>query len=78
MKSKIDCCKVTLIRLRVGDKIEVGDYCYDARVIVASGKEIPQEPVRVIRTDKYSVISEGHHPHFRIVKSPIRGRKKEV
>ena len=78
MKSKVDCCKVTLIRLKVGDKIEVGDYCYDARVLVERGKEIPQEPVRVIRMDKYSVISEGHHPHFRIVKSLMQERKKKV
>ena len=78
MKTKDDCCNTTLIRLKIGDKIEVGDYCYDARVLVERGKEIPQEPVRVTRSDKYSVVSEGHHPHFRIVKSPRQVRNKKV
>ena len=60
-----------LRRLKVGERLQVGDYCFDARIIVERGKVTPSEPVRVMEIDQYSVISDGHHPHFRIFKSEV-------
>lgn len=48
---------VVMRRLKVNEKIHIGDWCCDPR---------SEEPVRVLYEDKYSVISETHHPHYRI------------
>ena len=46
--------KVVLRRLECGEKIEDGDYCFDAR---------KYQPTR---TGGHVFITENNHPHFRI------------
>ena len=50
-----------LCRLKVGERIRIGDWCFDARV---------EQPVEVIYKSKPALnkMTESHHPHFRIVK----------